>query len=140
VGNARRRFLFSEALMKPRTRDNLIYLAAGLGIAALVVADFFYADSRGQKMWMPSKYAFRLVSTTVLLVYFVVRETRRVKATAVQVLACVLFASFVHLAIGFGFRRVLGQLSGISFSVWVVLELFLLVQFLVRVIPHLKSG
>ena len=125
--------------MKPRTRDNLIYLAVGLGIAALVVADFVFADSLGRKMWMPSRYAFRLVTTTALLVYFVVRETRRVKATVVQMLACVLFASVVHLAIGFGFRQALGQLSGISFSAWVVFELFLLVQLLVHVIRHLKS-
>lgn len=81
---------------------------------------------------MPSRFAFRLVSTTALLGYFVVRETRRVKATVIQALACVLFASVVHLAIGFGFRQVLEQLSGISFSAWVVLELFLLVQLLTQ--------
>jgi uncharacterized membrane protein len=118
MGNAQRRFLFSETLMKPTTRDNLIYLAVGLGIAALVVADFFYADSHGRKMWMPSRYAFRLIYSTALLGYFVVRETRKEKATVVQVVACVLFASVVHLAIGFGCRQVLGQLSGISFSAW----------------------
>ena len=126
--------------MKPRTQDNLIYLAVGLGIAALVVADFFYADSHGQTMWMPSKFAFRLIYTTALLGYFVVRETRKVKATLIQVLACALFASDVHLAIGFGFRQVLGQLSGISFSAWVVLELFLLVQLLTQLVQRLKSG
>jgi hypothetical protein len=37
--------------MKTEARDNLIYLGVGFGIAVLVVADFFYADSRGQKMW-----------------------------------------------------------------------------------------
>ena len=139
MGNARRCFLFSETPVKPRTRDNLIYLAVGLGIAALVLADFSYGEGHGRKMWLPSRYAFRLVTTTALLVYFVARETRKVKASIVQVLACVLFASVVHLAIGFGFRQALGQLSGVSFSAWVVLELFLLMQVLVRVIPHLKS-
>jgi hypothetical protein len=126
--------------MKPRTRDNLIYLAVGLGIAALVVADFYYADSHGRKMWMPSRYAFRLVYSTALLGYFIVRETRKVKITVVQVIACVVFASVVHLAIGFGFRQPLEQLSGIGFSACVVLELFLLVQLLVQVITYLKSG
>lgn len=126
--------------MKPRTRDNLIYLAVGLGIVALVVADFCYADSRGLRMWVPSRFASRLVYTTALLCFFVVRETRKANATVVQALACVLFASVVHLAIGFGFRQASGQLSGLSFSAWVVPELFLLVQLLVRAIPHLKSG
>jgi CHASE2 domain-containing sensor protein len=126
--------------MKPTTRDNLIYLTVGLGIAALVVADLFYADSHGRTMWMPSRYAFRVVTTTALLAYFVARETRKVKATVFQVIACVLFASVVHLAVGFAFRNAVGQLSGLSFSAWVVLEMFLLVQLLVQVIPHLKSA
>jgi hypothetical protein len=77
--------------------------------------------------------------TTALLAYFVVRETRKVKATIVQVLACALCASLMHLAIGFGFRQAIGQLSGLTFSAWAVLELFLLVQLLVRVIPRLKT-
>jgi hypothetical protein len=81
---------------------------------------------------------FRLVYTMALLGYFVVREAHKVKAAAVQVVACVLFASLVHLAIGYGFRQVLGQLSGISFSVWVVLEIFLLVQLSVGIIRYLK--
>lgn len=57
-----------------------------------------------------------------------------------QVLACVLFVSVAHLAIGFGVRHSLGELSGISFSAWVALEMFLLVQLLAAVIQHLKSS
>lgn len=126
--------------LKQRTRDNLIYLGVGLTIAALVTIDAFYADSHKREMWIPSKFAFRLVSTTVLLEYFVVRETRKVKATIPQVLACVLFASIVNLAIAFGFRQATSQLPGLSFSAWAVLEMFLLVQLLVWVARHLKSG
>jgi hypothetical protein len=125
--------------MKPKTRDNLIYLAVGLGIAALLVADAFYADSHGRKMWMPSRFSFCLAYTAVLLGYFVVRETRRVKAAAVQVVGCVLFAILVHLAIGYGFRQVLEQFSGLSFSACVVLEMFFLVQLSGGIIRHLKS-
>ena len=33
--------------MKPKSRDNLIYLAVGLSIAGFVVARFFYAESHG---------------------------------------------------------------------------------------------
>ncbi len=140
MGNVQRRCLFSEMLMKPGTRDNLIYLAVGLGIAALVVADFFYADSHGEKMWWPSRFASRAAYTTVVLAYFIVRETRKVKATLAQVLASVLFASIVHLAIVFTFRQALGELSGISFSALAVFEMFLLFQLLMVVVRYLRSG
>jgi hypothetical protein len=129
---------FLKPFMKPGTRDNLIYLAVGLSIAALLVADFFYADIHGREMWMPSRFALRLLYTTALLVYFVVKESLKAKAKVGQVLACVLFASGVHLAIGFGFRQALGNLSGMSFSFWVVVELFLLVQLLKHVIQYFE--
>ncbi len=124
--------------MKPRTRDNLIYLTVALSIAAFVVADAFYADGHGRKMWMPSRFAFRLAYGTALTGYFVARETRKMKATYVQVIACVLFASVVQLTLGFRFREAIGQLPGVSFSAWAVLEVFLLVQLLEQVIQRLK--
>jgi hypothetical protein len=120
-------------------RDNLIYLTVGLGIAALVAADFFFADSRGRIMWMPSRFAFRLASTTALLGYFVVREALKAKATVIQALTCALFASMLHLMIWFSFRRILGQLSGLTFSALAVIEFFLLVQLVVQGIQYLKS-
>ncbi len=112
---AQPRFLYSELAMKQSTRDNLIYLSVSLIIAGLVAADFFYADSRGSEMWLPSRFAFRAVYSTGLLMYFVVRETRKVTATIAQVFECVLFASVIHLAIVFGFHQAVGQLSGIDF-------------------------
>ena len=139
MGHAQRRSLFSEPLMKPRTRDNLIYLGVGLGIVALLVADLFYADSHGREMWMPSRLALRLVYTTILLGYFVVREIRKVKATVFQVLACLIFASVVHLAIGFVFRHAVGQLPGISFSALVVLEYFIVVQLVLQGLQYFRS-
>jgi hypothetical protein len=126
--------------MKPETRDNLIYLGVGLGIAVLVVADFFYADSHGQKMWWPSRFAFRAAYTTVLLAYFVIRETRKMKATLVQILAYILFASLVHLAIVFTFRHAAGELSGITFAALAVLEMFFVFQLLMLVVRYLRSG
>jgi hypothetical protein len=140
MGNAQRRFLFSELPMKPRTRDNLIYLAVGLGIAALVVVDFFYADSHGQKMWWPSRFAFRAAYTTLLLAYFVAREIRKLKATLGQVLAYILLASFVHLAIVFAFRQAAGELSGITFAALAVFEMFLVFQLLMAVARYLGAG
>ncbi len=43
-------FRFSESEMKQKTRDNLVYLAVGLSIVALIVADFFYADTRPENV------------------------------------------------------------------------------------------
>jgi hypothetical protein len=132
--------LFSEPEMKQRTRDNLIYLAIGLTTAAFVLVDFFYADSHGRKMWWPSRFASRGAYTVVLLAYFVARETRKVKATLVQVVACVLFASTVHLALIFALRQVIGQLSVIPFSALMSLEIFLVVELQLRIVRYLKSG
>jgi hypothetical protein len=137
MANVRQRFLFSEPEMKQKTRDNLIYLAVGLSIVALIVVDLFFADGHGQKMWWPSKFASRVAYTTALLAYFVARETRRVKATVAQVFACVLFASVVNLAIGYGFHQAIDRLPGITFAAWAVLEIFVLVQLLVQLVLRL---
>jgi hypothetical protein len=61
--------------MEPKTRDNLIYLAVGLSVAAILVGDFFYGLNHHTEMWRPSKFTFRAVYTTALLAYFVARET-----------------------------------------------------------------
>jgi hypothetical protein len=126
--------------MELRTRDNLIYLAVGVGLAALVTADVFYARSHDREIWMPSSFALRLSYSTPLIGYFVARETRKVKASLVQAVACVLFACVIHLAIGFGFRQAFGQLSGINFSACAVLETFILVQLSVQMVQYLKSA
>jgi hypothetical protein len=111
--------------MKPKTKDNVVYLTVGLSIAALVTFDAFYADSRGQQMWWPSPFAFRATYTTLLLGYFVFKQTRNMKATINQMLACALLASAVHLVIVFVFRRIIGQLSGVTFSALALIEIFL---------------
>ena len=102
--------------MKSKTRDNLIYLGVGLGIAALVCANFFYADSHGLKPWWPSRFAFRVVTTPILLVYFVSKEMRREKATLLQTFASVLFATLVQFGIILSFHEVINQLPGLSYS------------------------
>jgi hydrogenase-4 membrane subunit HyfE len=111
--------------MNKTTRDNLIYLAVGLSIAAVVVIDFFYAESRGREMWWPSKFAFRAVTTPGLLAYFVAREMRREKATLLQTLASVLFAILMQLGILFSFRQVVEKLPGIGYSALAAFEIFL---------------
>jgi drug/metabolite transporter (DMT)-like permease len=63
--------------MRPQTRDNLIYLTVGFCVAALLAVDFFWADSHGRKMWLPSAFAFRAVAYTGVLGYFVARDPFR---------------------------------------------------------------
>jgi hypothetical protein len=126
--------------MRQSSRDNFIYLAIGLGVAALVVTDVIYSDSHGLTMWWPSRFAFRGIYTTILLSYFVVRETRKVKATVLEILTCVVFASIIHLAITFAFHNAVGQLSGLSFVVLVAVEMFFVLQSLLQALRYLKSS
>ena len=120
-------------------RDNLIYLMVALSIVGLIVADFIHADSRGRQMWWPSRLASRGVYTTILLAYFVTREARKLKATAAQVIACVLFGAIVHLAIIFAFRQAVEHLSGITFSALAVCEMFLVFELLMNVVRYLRA-
>ena len=110
--------------MKPKTRDNFIYLTVGISIAAFVWADFFYADSHRLKMWMPSRFAFRSVYTTALIWYVVLKGIRQTKQTFVRVLAWLLFATLLHLTIVFASRQIIDELPGISFAALWVVELY----------------
>lgn len=110
--------------MKQQTRDNLIYLAVGLGIAALLVADLFYTDSRGREMWIPSKFAIRAVMSALVLPYYLIKMMRADKATPGQIIAAVLLACAAHLGIIFAFRQAVGQLAGIGFCALAVPEMF----------------
>jgi len=123
--------------VKPQIRDNLIYLAVGICVVALVAADFFYSDSHGTKMWMPSRFAFRAVTSSGLLTYFVVREMRRKKATIMQILASVLFATLVQLGVLFALPETINQLPGLSYSAIVAVELFFVWQLTVEGVPYL---
>ena len=125
--------------MKPQTRDNLIYLAVGLGIAALLVVDVFYSESRGREMWSPSKFSLELVTTGSLVAYFVIRETRKAKATFNQVAACLLLSTFVHLTIGFGFQRTIGSMSGSGYSVLAIIEIYVIVQLSLWLVQYFRS-
>jgi hypothetical protein len=126
--------------MKPKTRDNLIYLTVGLVIAALVSINFFHAESRGQEPWWPSRFAFRALTTPALLAYFVVKEMRRVRATLFQILASVLFAMLLQLGIMFGFRQIVDQLPGLSYSALAIFEMFVVWQLTVYVVLYFSRN
>ena len=114
-------------LMKPRTRDNLIYLAVGLGVAALWASYFFYADSHGSKMWVPSRFTSRTFYTTLLIWYVVFKSARQTRPVLVRVVASMLFATFLHLIIFFGCRQVIDQLPTLMFWLFWVIELYLVI-------------
>jgi hypothetical protein len=118
--------------MKQQTRDNLIYLSVGIGLAALVTFDAFYSASHNRKMWMPSKFAFRAVTAPSLLAYFVIREMLRRKATLAQTLASVLFATLLQLGIMFSLREIIDQLPGLLYSAVAVVEMFFVWQLSVQ--------
>lgn len=114
--------------MKSTTRDSLIYLAVGITIAGLVTTDVFYADSHGTKAWMPSRFAFRAVTTPSLLAYLIVRQRLHEKAKPLRIAAAVLLATLLQLGIMFGFRQIIDELPGFTYSAIAVVELFFVWQ------------
>lgn len=125
--------------MKQQTRDNLIYLAVGLGIAALLAFDAFYSDFHNREMWMPSRFAFNAVAFMGVLAYMVVQETRKAKATIVQTVTCVLVACLLHSATVLVFPQIFAQRFGAGLWVFIVLELFLVVRLMVRVVWYMEK-
>lgn len=109
--------------MKQTTRDNLIYLAVGFGIVALVVADFWYADSHGKQMWMPSEFAFTTVMTTWLIPYFVYKYLRKMKTAAPKIIACVLLVAILHVILLVSFRDEVRRMGGAAICSAAILEL-----------------
>jgi hypothetical protein len=126
--------------MKQSTRDNIIYLAVGLSIAALLAGDAFYAFSHDRKMWMPSRFALRVVTTAILLIYFVIRQTRQMRLALTAVFTSVLLATLLHLTIFFGLREIVEQLPGITFSALGALELFFVSQLSAQVVPYFTGS
>lgn len=111
--------------MTVKTRDNLIYVGVGILVAGTAAAYFFYTDSHGRRMWVPSRFASRSVYTTLLFWYVIIRTTRQARFSFYQILASVLFATFLHLTIFFSCRQILDQLPTIVFWPFWVIELYL---------------
>jgi hypothetical protein len=106
--------------MKHSTRDNLIYLSVAFIVATLVIADFFYSDSRGRQMWLPANFAYRLVAYIGVLGYLVGRETRKVGANTLQVILCVIAAAVMQAGVAFCFHQTFsGRYSLILWTLWV---------------------
>jgi hypothetical protein len=127
--------------MKPRTRDNLIYLAVGVSVAGLVVGLDFYAESHGKALFRLPTFAFRAVTSMLLMGYFVAREARRrVNATLNEVVMCVLAGGLFSLAVSFGFRQTIGQLSGIMYAGLAALEIFIIIELITKVVLYFRRA
>ncbi len=122
--------------MKQQTRDNLVYLAVGIGLAALLAFDAFYSDSHNREMWMPSRFAFNAVG---FMVYMVVHETRKLRARVGQTVVCVLAACLLHSVTVLVFPQIFAQRFGAGLWVFIVLELFLVIRLMVRVVRYMEK-
>jgi len=125
--------------MKPKTRDNLIYLAVGLGIAALITADAFYAVSRDREIWMPSIFAMRAVGYTAVLGPYVARETLKAKAKLAETIVCVVLGCMLQVGIAFAFRQTFSGRSTMRLYLLFVLGAFLIVRLMVLAVTYLGS-
>jgi hypothetical protein len=125
--------------MKRSTRDNLIYLAVGLGIAGLVAFDAFHSDFHDRKMWTPSRFAFNVFAFMGVLAYMIVRETQKVKATVVQTVAYVVVACVLHSGVVFAFPQIFAKPYGAGLWVFIVLELFLLLHLMAQIVRYMEK-
>lgn len=125
--------------MKTTTRDNLIYLTVGVGIAAVVAARVFYAERHGLVVGHLPTFPFRLVTSTFTVGYFVARQARRLGASATDVVTSVLDAGLIQAAVGFAFHRAIGSLSSISHVILVVLETVLIVNLMIWGVSYFRS-
>jgi hypothetical protein len=114
--------------MKPKTRDNLIYLAVGVSIVALLVADVFYADSHGHNFVNITNFEFRSASAMLLVGYFMFRAARTLRANSGELCLSVTAAGLLSLLTYFVFRQSVEQLPGLSYSGLAALEILLVVE------------
>jgi riboflavin transporter FmnP len=124
--------------MKQKTRSNLIYLAIGLGLAALLTSDAIYSDIHNRKMWIPSRFAFNAAASMGVLVFMVASETQKAKATKRQTTMCVFVATLLHWAIALSFPQVFAKPFYAGLWVFMVLEVFVVVRLSVRAILYLR--
>ena len=120
--------------MRPSTRDQLSLLGWGVCIATLVAADGFFAKTHG----LSSTFAIRVPGYMAILDYFVIRETRKAKATSIQAAICVIIASVLHLGTAFAFRRTFSVRFSAGLWILITLEIFAIVQLMVLAVRHLR--
>jgi hypothetical protein len=141
AGSAQRRSLFGEIRMKPKTRDNLIYLAVGLAVVAFVVEQDFYAESHhGLVIGRLPTVAARSVISMLVVGWFVGREAKRASATHVEAIVCVVVAVCLQLVICLGSRQLIDQLSGMSYVGLAALETFLMVNLATWAFSRFRKG
>jgi hypothetical protein len=122
--------------MKPSTRDNLIYVAVGLSIAAFLTEQVLFSDTHGRVLANLSSLVFRAGGATIVVGYFVARVVRNSGATLSKVALYVVVVSALQLGISLYFRQYVGQLSGLAFIGLATIETFLIVSLAAWIVSH----
>jgi hypothetical protein len=128
----------AERNMKPRTRDNLIYLAVALTIAGALVGLIWYEDYHGRIAAFPSRFSVRVATSLLLGAYFIAREARQANSSLTVIAICVLGGSLVQIAIHFGFRQIALELPGLAYASIASIEIFLIVELMARIRSRFK--
>src|SRR5262249_34701327 len=115
--------------MKTATRDNVIYVATGLGLVALLIVDLVHFDRRGEKAWLPSLSTLRIAATGLVAAGLIVDTLRKHRVAAREILASVSFAICLHIVLTLPFRELIGGMSLATFSLCGVFETVALAQF-----------
>lgn len=104
--------------LKPKTRDNLIYLAVGIVAVVAITVPMFIADSRGREMRVSPNinFWFRVISSPLVVCYFQLREGTRLRVKRIELTGWVLVSIIMYLGVAFGFRDVVNSLSGIAYT------------------------
>jgi hypothetical protein len=114
--------------MRLKTRDNLIYLTVGICIAALVIAQVFYADTHGHNFVNISNFEFRVASALLFVGYFMFRAARTLRANSSELCLSVTAACLLIVLAGFVFRQSVEQLPGLLYSGLAALETVLIIE------------
>jgi hypothetical protein len=84
-------------------------------------------------------FSVRAVGSLLLVGYVALREARRrVNATLAEMVMCALAGGVLNLAVIFGFRQTVGQISGIQYMAFASLETFLIVELVTRVVLYFR--
>jgi len=124
--------------MKDATRDNILYITIALVIVAALGLVAWYQDAHGQRIHMPiaEKPFLVLFSTAGVFGYAVKYRRKSLDSTRFWMVLSVAFVLFIPLQ-----WRILSRTFGVaSFGALSVLELFLLLAILDKLVPREGIG
>jgi hypothetical protein len=125
--------------MKTTTRDNIVYLAVGLGAVAALALDVFYSLKRGHNMWNPSLFEERAITATLVMEGILADGLRKERVPFRQILIWLFFATILHIGFLLLFRQFLGGTLLSSFALWAILEVVAVIQITQRLRRYVAS-